>query len=261
MMYQLGRRIGRYRVYDAHGSSASTRRTQAWSPEGRRVFIRLFEPRSTEGFAASVARIQHIEHPGVLPILDWGVQEAVSWVARPFCSGEVLADALRQGPLPRWSAVAIAAEIAAALDAVHEQGELVRDLSPDNVLLPEDGGVRLIDLGFDPSPRAWNGSSALTGPLAPGYVAPEASQLGEEGVPSDLYGLGALMFEMFTGRPAYTGPRDHVAHAQIAGPVPRPSAHVPIPVELDELVAELLTPFPSERPATAGEVWERLLAC
>lgn len=258
MLFGLGQRIGRYRVYDGHAHGAAGRRYHAWSPEGRRVFIRLCEPTDPARFAASVSRLQAIAHPGALPVLEWGRQGGRSWVARPYCAGQLLSATLADGPLPCRMAIAIGSELSGLLAAVHERGELVRDLTPDNVILPEEGGVRLLDLGIDPSPRPWHPSTPLSDPMAPGYVAPERVQRGEEGFASDLYALGALLYEMLAGRPAFVGPREVVEQAQVQAPAPRPSRYAPVPVELDDLVAELLAAIPSERPAHAGEVFARL---
>jgi serine/threonine protein kinase len=231
MMLGLGRRIGRYRVYDGHPPGANSRHLHAWSPEGRRVFVRLVEPRDLESLRATVERVQRIEHPAALPIVEWGRQNGRCWIVRPYCPGRSLSEVLLEGPLAVGTAVAIAAEIAGALSAAHARGVLARDLTPEEVLLPDAGGVVLPDLGFAPVRRAWRAAVAVTDPTAAERWAPELLWWGRESPASDVYALGALLRALIAGRPVL--------------------------VELDALVEELLSPLPSERP-TAWQAAERL---
>jgi WD40 repeat protein len=154
------------------------------------------------------------------------------------------------------SVIAITRQVCAALEHAHAQGIIHRDLKPDNVMLTADGSVKLMDFGLARSTTGpqLTQEGVIIGTLR--YLAPELI-LGEAATPqSDLYSLGAMLYEIVAGQPLFGSNNINEIVAQhLHAPVIPPSTHNPaIPPELDGLIVRLLAKRPAERPASALEV-------
>ncbi|HVN87985.1 MAG TPA: protein kinase [Candidatus Binatia bacterium] len=228
----------------------------------------------TEGLdEAGVARVRREaramgklgDHPHVVTVHDVGEENSQPYiVSQHMAGGDVagLLDRAEQHRLPVPQALRIAEQICAALEHAHGRGVIHRDLKPGNVWLTEDGTAKLGDFGLavalDRSRLTQAGT--MVGTVA--YMAPEQA-LGRPPDPrSDLYALGALLYEMVTGRPPFLGD-DPVAiiSQHINTPPVAPSWHNPeMPRELETLLIRLLAKTPEERPAQAATVREMLHA-
>src|SRR5262249_16962437 len=161
-------------------------------------------------------------------------------------------------PIPE--AVELAIQIGDALVYLHQQGVVHRDLKPENVMLTHDGGVKLMDFGIahDATLRrmTWSGLSGTMG--TPDYMAPEQVQGKGGDERSDVYGLGATLYEMLTGRPPYHA--DNVYAAMRAklhdDPTPPRRLRPEIPPALEETVLYALEREPARRPESAFELRE-----
>ena len=155
-------------------------------------------------------------------------------------------------------AVRVGAELAGALAHAHEHGVVHRDVKPDNIWLTGDGGAALGDFGIalaGDEPPGHGG--AMTG--TPLYMAPEQAHGRGVGPHSDLYALGATLYELVCGRPPFTGDTDTVVEQHLHAPPVPPSRRVAgVPAALDALLLALLAKDERERPATAAEVRDRL---
>ncbi|SCL13533.1 Serine/threonine protein kinase [Micromonospora inyonensis] len=202
-----------------------------------------------------------LDHPGVPAIYDLGEHAGQPYVVLQKIDGITLTDLIgEQGPLPPGWAAAIGAQVCAVLLAARQIGLVHRDIKPSNVMLDTSGAVKVLDFGLavvrddDRYSRITLTGHALG---TVGYMAPE-QVLGEPtDHRTDLYGLGATLFDLLTGSP----PFDEVTttttlRRQIDGPPPRPTQLRPgIPDELDDLVHTLLAIDPRDRPATAADVY------
>jgi class 3 adenylate cyclase len=203
------------------------------------------------------------DHPHVVTIHDVGQEgERVFIVSRYMAGGDV-ESRIRTAPerrLPVDDALRIAAETCRALEHVHSRGIVHRDLKPGNVWLAQDGTVMLGDFGLalaaDRSRITQEGM--IVGTAA--YLPPEQAVGGEPTPRSDLYSLGAMLYEMLTGRPPFLGDDSvsiigqHINARPIA-----PSWHNPaVGPDVEELVLSLLEKDPDRRPASAAAVRERL---
>jgi len=176
----------------------------------------------------------------------------------PFVEGESLRDRLRrERQLPLDTALQIAREAARALDYAHQHGVVHRDIKPENILLTKDGSSLVADFGIA---RALGGDEHLTQTGmsigTPAYMSPEQAS-GEKtiDVRTDVYSLGAVLFEMLAGEPPYTGPTAQaIILKRFTEPVPsvrrgRPS----VPEAVDQSIQRALAPVPADRFATAAE--------
>ncbi|MBA3555770.1 MAG: serine/threonine protein kinase [Gemmatimonadales bacterium] len=198
-------------------------------------------------------------------MLDSGEAAGRLWYTMPFVEGESLRDRLRRGPqLPVAAALAIAREVADALDYAHHNRVIHRDIKPENILLAH-GHARVADFGVA---RALEvaGAEQLTGTgLAvgtPTYMSSEQATGGEVDARSDIYALGCVLHEMLAGEPPFTGPTPQAVIAkrfiQPPPPLRRLRAAVPTPVE--SAVQKALAEAPADRFATAAEFSQGLAA-
>jgi serine/threonine-protein kinase len=210
---------------------------------------------SLELFLAEVRFARQIGHPNVCRVYDIGEVEGMHFLSMEFVDGEDLASLLRRiGRLPSDKATEIAREICGGLAAIHDRGVLHRDLKPGNVMIDGRGRARITDFGL----AALQGGSDPQGMIVgtPAYMAPEVRSGESATVRSDLYSLGLLLFETYTGKPAYdaaAAPELRKSHREFVRRAKETSAR-----ELDPAIVRIilrcLDPEPAERPASAIDV-------
>ncbi len=204
--------------------------------------------------ARSAARLSH---PNVVAVFDQGADDGDMFLTMEYVPGRTLREVLsNEGPLTPRAALDLFAPILQALDAAHSAGLIHRDVKPENVILREDGVVKVADFGLAravTTATTTNASGVLLGTVA--YLSPEQVERGIADARSDVYAVGLVLYEMLTGRKAFDGETPiHVAYQHVHGSVPIPSDRVPsVPRELDALVALGTARDPDQRPATAGD--------
>src|SRR4051812_20609418 len=210
-----------------------------------------------------------IRHAGIVEVFDFGrLPTGQAFIAMELLRGEELASFLaRRGALDPSLAVQIAIQMLAALSATHLVGVIHRDLKPDNIFLVPDPGapgairVKILDFGIAKltgrplpgQPGRPRTKNMILG--TPAYMAPEQCRGGSElDARADLYAVGCLLFELLTGRPPFIAAGDgEVMAMHIYEPPPRLSNLAPhLPVELDALLAKLLTKDPADRIPSAA---------
>ncbi len=197
---------------------------------------------SDERALAEAEVAAHLTHPNVVTLHDIGHCEHGTYLVMEYLAGKSLRQAVRDGPLAPAEAARIGAQVARGLAHAHGKGVLHRDLTASNVFVCDDGTVKLLDLGLS-RVLGWVSSSADDLGGTPGYVPPERLRGGPEDARSDLYGLGALLHLMLTGKKPEAGVD--------AGARPGSAA-------LNDLVDRLLADDPARRPASALEVEREL---
>jgi WD40 repeat protein/serine/threonine protein kinase len=219
-------------------------------------------PDQRERLLDEVRFARRVSHANVCRVYDVGESDEHLFLVMEHIDGINLREMLAHGPLPEDQAVEVSVQICRGLAAIHEQGLLHRDLKPANVMIDADGHVRLTDFGLAVSAEAAGEGRLIAG--TPAYMAPE-QLLGEVSVRSDIYALGMVLHEIFTGRRAY--PRQSLIKLARRYWTDEPSADpssAPLQLaELDPGVAHLiswcLATNPDDRPASAAAVEAALL--
>jgi serine/threonine-protein kinase len=232
----------------------------------RTVAVKVLSPRLArndefvEQFLREARSAGRLNHPNIVAAIDVGESDGVYYFAMEYVDGETLAQELkRQGPLPEERAIAIAVEVAKALDAAHQRGLIHRDIKPDNIMLARDGRVRVTDFGLarmvDPDGRPTTDSSRFIG--TPAYMAPEQVK-GQPDVDcrADIFSLGVTLFQMLTGERPFTGPNTvSLAAAVITEPLPSIRQRRPdVSLAICRVVEKMTAKDPAERYATPADV-------
>ncbi|MEU3725744.1 Stk1 family PASTA domain-containing Ser/Thr kinase [Streptomyces sp. NPDC031705] len=201
--------------------------------------------------AKSVARLAH---PNVVAVFDQGTDGPFTYLAMEYVSGCTLRDVLRErGALQPRAALDILEPVLAALGTAHRAGFVHRDMKPENVLIGDDGRVKVADFGLVRSvDSATHTTDSVLGTVS--YLAPEQIEDGVTDTRVDVYACGVVLYEMLTGsKPHPGGTPAQVLYQHLNEDVPPPSAAVPgLPAALDELVAHAAARSPELRPFDAA---------
>jgi eukaryotic-like serine/threonine-protein kinase len=198
-----------------------------------------------------------LSHPNVVAVFDQGEDDGHIFLAMEYVPGQTLRDVMREeGLLSPRAALDVLDPVLQALAEAHTKGLIHRDVKPENVILNDNGTVKVADFGLAravTSQTVTSTQGVLLGTVA--YLSPEQVERGIADARSDVYAAGLMLFEMLTGTKAFTGETAiHVAYQHVHGGVPNPSSRVAgLPPALDELVAVATARDPDERPADAAE--------
>ncbi|MCG8457261.1 MAG: serine/threonine protein kinase [Holophagales bacterium] len=196
---------------------------------------------------------RRVSHPNICRVHDIGEAEGLHFLSMEYVDGEDLASLLRRiGRLPSNKGIELAQQLCAGLGAAHEQGILHRDLKPANVMIDGRGRVRITDFGVATLQEQASSGRGLSG--TPAYMAPELLSDPTPTVASDVWALGLVLFEIFTGRRAFHAgsPAELVADDK---PPERPSALVRgLDGDIERILLSCLEKEPAQRPASASEV-------
>jgi serine/threonine-protein kinase len=200
--------------------------------------------------ARSAARLSH---PGVVAVFDQGEDDGLLYLAMEYLQGRTLRQVLGElGVLTPGEALDVVEPALEALAAAHAAGIVHRDVKPENVILTDDGRVKVADFGLARAASALTSSSGvLMGTAA--YMAPELIADGVADARGDVYAVGVMIFEMITGRQPFSGDVPvRVAYRHVHEDVPPPSSVIPrLPEPLDVLVTTATARDPDRRPADA----------
>jgi serine/threonine-protein kinase len=198
-----------------------------------------------------------LDHPNLLKFVWVKHKKCRPYIVTEYLEGETLAmRLLKETPIPEAEAVRIASQICAGLDYLHRKGVVHRDLKPDNIMLCKDGVARIIDFGIANSGYArrltFAPGSALLG--TPGYLSPEQAQGKRGTVQSDIYALGAILYEMTTGVPPHHGGNPLlILNARLTQhPVPPRKRNPVLSRELEKIILYALEREPCKRFSTAA---------
>ena len=215
------------------------------------------DPERMLRFRKEVTSARGVSHKNVCRVYDLAEHEGQLFLTMEYVDGEDLSALLKRiGRLPEAKATDIACQLSSALAAVHEQGLLHRDLKPANIMLDSSGQVRLMDFGL----AAVGTQVADVRAGTPAYMAPEQWNGREVTVRSDLFALGLVLYELFTGVRAFPATTRHDRQLWNTDVNPsRPSEHVKgLDPKVDDIILRCLQVSPDQRPRSAYEVLAEL---
>ena len=262
--------IGRYRIEGVLGTGGMGVVYAARdSALGRAVALKtiaaavMADEQAQKRFWREARAAASVNHPNVCQIYEVGEADGTPFIAMEMLEGEPLSARIARGPLPVREAIGVALGILAALSALHRRDVIHRDLKPQNVFLTPHG-VKLLDFGLARSVDAEFGQTAslLTRPGTimgtPRYMAPEQLRGEEADARTDLFALAAILFEMFTGRPAFGGRTTaEVFHATLHEHPPALAGSACV-AAVDLVVRRALSKAPEGRPESAEAMGEEL---
>ncbi|MEU2126809.1 Stk1 family PASTA domain-containing Ser/Thr kinase [Streptomyces sp. NPDC018352] len=206
-----------------------------------------------ERFIREAKSVARLAHPNVVAVFDQGAQGQYVYLAMEYVAGCTLRDVLRdRGALQPRAALDILEPVLAALGAAHRAGFVHRDMKPENVLIGDDGRVKVADFGLVRAVGAvTNTTGSVLGTVS--YLAPEQIENGTADTRTDVYACGVVLYEMLTGSKPHGGDTPaQVLYQHLNEAMPSPSAAVPgLPAELDGLVASATARDPEARPFDA----------
>jgi eukaryotic-like serine/threonine-protein kinase len=235
--------------YELSEQVASGGMTSVWQGHdrvlGRDVVVKVLHPELAADanfrarFHEEAVNAARLTHPNIVALYDTGEQGGVAYIVMELVNGPSLREALgRHGPLPPSRAARLAREVAAALDYAHQAGVCHGSLKPGNILLADDGTVKVAD--FSIARAATDDDPGRTGEVlgVDGYLAPEVARGDDADGRADVYGLGACMYEMVTGRPPGADP---------ASTIPPRALRAGVPRDLDAIIRQAMATEPADR--------------
>jgi eukaryotic-like serine/threonine-protein kinase len=213
-----------------------------------------FDPNFRSRFQREAKIIARLEHPAIVPVYDFGEYDDQPYLVMRYMAGGSLRQRLKDGPLPLDEVARLYGRLAPALDKAHRQNIIHRDLKPDNVLFDDEGLPYLADFGIA---RLAEASQTMTVAGTPAYMSPEQVH-GKRRIDgrSDIYALGAMLFELLAGRPPYaadTNAQLMFKHAYEPVPDVR-QANPALPAVAQTVIERAMAKEPDDRYGTAGEL-------
>ena len=271
----VGQTLGHYRLIALLGAGGMGEVYRAADTSLHREVALKILPASVANDADRLRRFEQearavgaLNHPNILTVYDFGAHEGAPFIAMELLEGEELCEPLKQGALPVRQAVEYAQQIAAGLAAAHEKGIVHRDLKPANLFVLTDGRVKILDFGLAklrPSRNTFAGSEVTTqkqltnpgtvmGTVA--YMSPEQVRGEVVGHRSDIFSFGLILFEMLSGKRAFTGDSHvEVMNAILKEDPPELSeTNTKISLALEKIVRRCLEKKPERRFQSASDL-------
>ena len=274
MALAAGTRFGPYEIQSALGAGGMGEVYKAKDTRLDRIVAIKFlsstlaaDPQFRERFDREARTISQFDHPHICALYDVGEHDGTPFLIMQYLDGETLARRLERGALPLDQTLQIAIHIADALDKAHRAGITHRDLKPANIMLTK-AGATLLDFGLaklrgSAAPISMSGMTRLATDTAQGtilgtvqYMAPEQVEGREVDARTDIWALGAIIYEMATGKRPFEGQSPASIIGAILKDVPPPMAshHRLVPPTLDHIVSRCLAKDPDDRWQSARDV-------
>ncbi len=247
--------VGRYQIVGTIGAGATSKVVRAFDPMiGRHVAIKLFSPQLAEGegrerFIKEARVVGQISHQSIVALHDMGIDEATStpYLVMEHIDGQPLDRILEKGSVPYPRACAWIADVAAALHVAHKKGIIHGDVKPANVLITEEGRVKLTDFGMARVASRDGKDTPLLG--TPAYWCPEQVLGKPQDARSDIFSLGIVLYEMVTGRRPFDAESLQAICQKVMSSTPLPVSQInsSLPAGLNELIVSCLEKDPGRR--------------
>jgi eukaryotic-like serine/threonine-protein kinase len=275
MALAVGTKLGRYEVQSRLGSGGMGEVYRAKDLRlGRDVAIKILpqhltsNPEAIRRLELEARAISALNDANICTLYDVGREDGVDFIVMEYLQGETLQDRLGNGPLPLQQVCKHGAQIARGLDKAHRKGILHRDLKPGNIMLTASG-AKLLDFGLARASMAVATDVTLSAPVLPSsaneqgalvgtlpYMSPEQARGMDLDARSDIFSLGAVLYEMVTGRRAFEGNTQLSIVSAVIGKEPAPiAANAPLTSPgLNRLIGRCLDKDPEQRWQTARDV-------
>jgi eukaryotic-like serine/threonine-protein kinase len=275
MSVSPGTRLGPYEIVGPLGAGGMGEVYRATDTRlGRDVAVKVLpkhlssNPEIRARFEREARTVSSLNHPHICTLHDVGREGDTDFLVMELVEGETLAQRLEKGALPLAEVLRVGAQIADALDRAHRAGVMHRDLKPGNVMLTKSG-AKLMDFGLARATGLGAASELTSSPTVAGpltaegsiigtfqYMAPEQLEGQEADTRADLWALGCVLYEMATGKPAFTGKSQASLIAAVMGnePVPISQLSPLTPPALERLVQACLAKDPADRIQSAHDV-------
>jgi eukaryotic-like serine/threonine-protein kinase len=255
--YRVGRLIGAGGMGEVYLAEDATL--------NRKVALKLLPARFTRDeervrrFQREARAASALNHPNIITIYEIGHADSVHYIATEYIEGETLRETMAKRRLNAGEVLDVAIGVAGALAAAHDAGIIHRDIKPENIMLRPDGYVKVLDFGLaklaEPESALKDSSTgAVLGTLL--YISPEQARAQQPDARSDLYALGAVMYEMVTGQPPVRGDNFIDIANAIVNEIPQPPSHYvsSVPPELDRIILKLLEKDRANRYPSARQL-------
>ena len=264
-----GKIFGNYRILETvgHGGMATVYRGLD-TLSGQVVAIKFISPALAENehflrrFRREVKVVAQLDHPNIVPVLDYGEQDGYAYQVMPFLSYGSLNDRLERGSLSLEQGGRMLDQVASALAYAHQHGVLHRDVKPSNILLDQEGNALLADFGLT---RRMESSTSLTGSAVigtPAYMAPEQIQGGKVDARCDQYALGVVLFQLATGSLPFDAktPMGYLLK-KVNEPFPAARTRNPqVPETIEQVIMKATAKDPNQRFKSVAEMNSALQA-
>jgi len=272
---ESGQCVSRYEIQEKLGEGAMGVVYRAHDGQlRRRVALKVLPPE----YAADPNRRQRLlrearvasalNHPNIVGIHEVGSDQGVDFIAMEFVEGNTLKEVIPAKGLPLMKALDYAVQMAGGLAKAHASGVLHRDLKPGNIMVTQDGTVKLLDFGLArrlPSDEEHQTTLTLEGEIVgtPAYMSPEQAEGKPMDARSDVFSFGSVLYEMLTGRRAFHGDSKLSTLSSILRDTPAPlkSVRGDVPAELDRILAQCLEKDRDARYPSAAELHQDLVRC
>ncbi|HSH01485.1 MAG TPA: protein kinase [Anaerolineae bacterium] len=249
-----GHHLGPYTLEASIGRGGMASVYKAYQPQMKRhVAIKVLpetlatDPTFYARFEREAQTFAQLQHPAILPVHDFGRQGNFSYIVMRYISTGTLADRMKTTPLTYGEITKIMSQITSGLDYAHRRGIIHRDLKPDNIFLDDDGNALLGDFGIAHimhSPQELTGEAVIG---TPAYMSPEQAHAHPIDGRSDIYSLGIILFELFTGQKPYTA---HTPMAVIVKHITQPLPPMqPLNPQLEPQLITIVTKATAKEPS------------
>jgi serine/threonine-protein kinase len=247
--------VGRYQIIDIIGVGANSRVARAHDPMiGRIVAVKLFSPALAQGegrdrFLQEARVVGQLSHPCIITLHDMGIEESTQtpYLVMEFMEGQPLDKILAKGSVPYPRACAWVGEVASALTTAHKRGVIHGDIKPANILILDDGRVKLTDFGMARLASHDKKDTPLLG--TPAYWCPEQIMGRPQDARSDIFSLGVVLYEMVTGQRPFDADSLQGICTRVLSSKQLPATHAnpSLPKTFDSIITRCLEKEPVHR--------------
>jgi len=256
----IGKTISHYRIVEKLGEGGMGEVYLAEDTELRRKVALKFLPKRVASDPDALARFKReaqaaaaLNHPNIITIHEIGCHEDQSFIAMAYIDGDLLSDELKKG-IPLERALNIVTQVCEGLDKAHRAGIVHRDIKPENLLIDPDGRVKILDFGLATSRSSGTEESDESTAGTMYYMSPEQARGDKVDARSDVFSLGAVLYEILGGKRPFEGPHSEAVRYSILHEEPEPLASLNprVTPEIERTVSKALAKDPAQRyPSTA----------